>query len=168
MKRAMRSAVLLLPALAACYTYRGATIESARVGEPVRARISGAEAERVAEILGRDDRYLEGELLERTDSTVLIAVPSTTGAEGGAITRAYQRIQVPRTGVQEVELRELDRVKTTGAVLAVTAGVAAAVTGAMAAVGNPSRDGKGRENPEDFRPPIYNIRLLSIPLRIGW
>jgi hypothetical protein len=168
MNRVLRPAVLLLPALAACYTYREASIESARIGEPVRARISGAEAERVAEILGRDDRYLEGELLERTDTTLLIAVPSTTGAEGGSVTRAYQRIQVPRTGVQEVELRELDRLRTTGAVVVVAAGVSAAVVGALSAIGKPNDDGKGRPNPEDFRPPIYNIRLLSIPVRIGW
>lgn len=110
-----------------CYSYATASMESVQVGQPVRARVSGAQAERLEPILGSTDRTVQGQLLEKSDSAVTIAVARPLSAEASAtVARAYQRIEVPRADVQEIEIRHLDRFRTSLAVVGAAAGVAAA------------------------------------------
>lgn len=124
-KLPMMCGLMLL--VGACYGYAGASMETVRVGQPVRARISGAQAERLEPVLGNTGRTVEGELLEKADSAVVIAVATPVSTEGSvALTRAYQRIEIPRADLQDIEVRHLDRARTSLAVLGAVGGVAAA------------------------------------------
>ena len=153
----------LMLLVAGCYGYTGASLDSVRVGEPVRARISGAQAERLEPILGNTGRTIEGQLLEKDDSGIVVAVASPVSSEGSAtVLRAYQRVAVSRADLQEVEIRHLDRARTTIAIVGATA--AAAV--AFAAVSQIVQLGSGgnRSNTNKNRVPIA-VTIIRIPLR---
>jgi hypothetical protein len=112
--------------LGGCYSYRVVPVEQVPVGETVRARVSAAEAERLREVIGRDDRVLEGQLLAPADSGVLVAVRTSVI---DAAVQTHQRILVPRQGLLELEVRRLDRWKTAGiAAVVVAAATAVAVS----------------------------------------
>lgn len=143
----------LMLLLAGCYGYNGATVETVRVGEPVRARVSGAQAERLEPVLGNTGRVLEGELIDKGDSALTIAVATPMSSEGGTTqSRAYQRIEIPRSDLQEIEVRHLDRTRTSLAV----AGVAAGAAAAFAAVSQVVQlgQGSGRSNTNKSRVPL--------------
>lgn len=125
----------LLFAGAGCYRYSASSVESLRIGESVRARISGAQAERLEPVLGYTDRSIEGDLLEKADSALVIAVATPLSSEASAgVSRAYQRIAIPRNDLQEIEIRRLDRTRTSLAVVGATVGVAAVVVGVSQAI----------------------------------
>ena len=117
--------ILAIGALSAgCYSYAPVAPSSAPVGVAVRARLTEPEAERIRGLLGRDDRLIEGTLMESVPDAIVIAVPTTPGtstpALGGA--RLHQRISVQVPGLVELEARSLDRLRTglfVGAVVAV-------------------------------------------------
>jgi len=97
-----------------CYSYRVVPVEQAPVGETVRARVSSAEAERLREVIGRDDRVVEGELLAPPDSAILVAVRTSVI---DASVQTHQRVTVPRQGLVELEVRRLDRWTRSGNVV---------------------------------------------------
>lgn len=132
--------VALLSLLGGCYTYHTVPLENAPVGRTIRARISATEAERVGTILGRENRLLEGQLLDRPDGGLLIAVPSSHSVEGGSNVATFQRIAVPRESLLELETRRLDKRRTAGAIaLAVTVVTYAAIN----AFTNSNSSGRG-------------------------
>jgi hypothetical protein len=114
---------LAAPAIAACYTYTVQPIDRIPVGAAVRARISGSEADRLGHELGRDPgRLVEGEVLEKPDTGLLLSVPSVLDAQDGSVRRLHQRLVLSRSGILELEVRRLDTWKTAG-VMAVAAAV---------------------------------------------
>jgi hypothetical protein len=115
--------VLMSTVFGGCYSYRVVPVEQAPVGETVRARVSPAEADRLREVIGRDDRVVEGELLAPPDSAILVAVRTSVV---DASVQTHQRVTVPRQGLLELEVRRLDRWKTVGIAAAVV-GVASAL-----------------------------------------
>ncbi len=125
--RGVRAAALGLTglALSACYAYTGAPATGTRVGERVRVHVSGAEADRLEPMLGQSARTIEGDLLELADSAIAlgVALPYQLDATTMA-SRAQQRIVIPRAEVQDLELRRLDKLRTS---LLIGAGVAAVV-----------------------------------------
>lgn len=148
--------------LAGCYGYSAATVETVRVGQPVRARVSGAQAERLEPVLGDIGRVVEGQLLDKADSALTIAVATPVSSEGAtSLSRAYQRIEIPRAELQEIELRHLDRTRTSLAVVAAAAGAAAAF-GAVSQVVQLG-SGSSRSNPNRMRlpvaTPLFRFRL---------
>ena len=152
----------LMLLVAGCYGYSGATIETLSVGQPVRARISGAQAERLEPVLGNAGRIVEGELLEKADSSLTIAVATPISSEGSvSVSRAYQRVAIPRADLQEIEVRHLDRGRTSLAVVGAAAGVAAAFAAVSQVV--QLGEGGGRPNPNRSRVPtpvpLFRIRL---------
>jgi len=152
-----RRAIYGLALLAGCYGYSGATIETVRVGQPVRARVTGAQAERLEPVLGNTGRVVEGQLLEKADSALTIAVATPLSSEGSVtLSRAYQRIEIPRADLQEIEVRHLDRTRTSLALLGAAAGAAAAFAAVSQVVELGS--GGGRSNTNKSRLPV------SVPL----
>jgi hypothetical protein len=119
----------ILPLLTACYTY--APIEPARIqpGAGVRARVTGAAAERLAPLLGMSDaRLVSGRLLDTRADTMIVEVPTIVPTTvGGAAERLHQRVSIPRTDLVELETRRLDRVRTA----AVAGGIALVVGAAV-------------------------------------
>lgn len=135
-----------LGGLSACYSYVAAPPSGARVGERVRVRISGAQAERLEPVLGLTGRTIEGDLLDQIDSSITIGVPLPTASISGTLTAGpQQRIVVARADVQQMELRRLDKLRTSlligGAVVAAAAIAVAkesSVLGGSGATGSPN------------------------------
>lgn len=138
--------------LSACFAYTAAPLSGARVGERVRVRVSGAEADRLEPMLGQSGRTIEGDLLEQADSSIAlgVALPYQLDATTMA-SRAQQRIVIPRAELQELELRRLDKLRTS---LLIGAGVAGAV--AIAASKGSSLFGGGGAggSPNEQRMPL--------------
>jgi len=116
----------LLVVLSGCYTYTTLPPSGPRIGEQVRVRISGAEAERLESVVGVRNRAVEGELVGQDDSSLALALPLPgASAEGTLSQQAQQRIVIPRAEVQGVEVRRLDKLRTSiligSAVVAVAA-----------------------------------------------
>ena len=157
--RAVRRFVLLLGA-AGCYSYSLTPVDRLSVGEPVRARITGAEAERLEPILGSSGREVEGPLLEMQDSGIVVAVSSTVSTEGGmSATRAYQRISIPRSELEEVQVRHLDGFRTGVLVAGGAVGVAAIFAAASGAISLGTGQGKGNSNKSREPSPLPILRL---------
>jgi hypothetical protein len=155
-------AVLLLPMVSGgCYRYSYVERDALRPGEDVRVRLNADEAERVGDILGRDDRVYDGRVLEAPDSTLTLAIRSFIVQQGGATESGHQRIVVPRSSVVEMQLRTLDRPRTAGAIaVAVAATTAAAIISLKAING---KDDKGTKLPGERS----RIPGLVIPLRFA-
>lgn len=144
-----------------CYSYSAVPVSTAPVGEPVRVRLSGAEAERLEPVLGFTDREIEGQLLEQSDSSIVLSValplPATSGS---TLERAHQRIIIPRSDLQELQRRHLDKTRTSllvGAGVVAVSAIIAASTGAVE-LGIGGR----RPNPNATRVPA------GAPLLLRW
>ena len=152
--RGVRGAALGLVAwaLSACYAYTAAPPSGARVGERVRLRVSGAEADRLEATLGQSDRTIEGDLLELADSSIAlgVALPYQLDATTTA-SRAQQRIVIPRAELQALELRRLDKMRTS---LLIGAGVAAVVAIAASQGSSLLGSGGGGGSPNERRVPV--------------
>jgi hypothetical protein len=113
-------------ALSACYSYTAVPPNGAKIGQQVRVRVSGAQAERLEPVLGMTERNIEGELLEQGDTSIALAIslpePTASGALGE---RTQQRIVISRADLQDIELRRLDKLRTSLLVGAAVAGVVA-------------------------------------------
>lgn len=129
--RYLRSACCaLMAALSGCYSYTAVSPDEVRPGATVRARITAAEAERVGEVIGRDTRVLEGELVEGEPNSVLLEVTSGSNMTGTPTQRLRQRLRLERPALVEMEVRRLDSWRTAGvvAVAGVVAGYVIATT----------------------------------------
>lgn len=133
-------------ALSACYSYTAASPAGARVGERVRARVSAAEADRLEPTLGQSGRTIEGDLLEQADSSIAlgVALPYQLDATTMA-SRAQQRVVIPRAELQELELRRLDKLRTSllvgvgvAGVVAIAASKGSSLFGGSGAGGSPN------------------------------
>ena len=148
--------------LAGCYSYTVVPPQDATVGQGVRARVTGAQAEQLEPVLGMTNREIEGQLIEQHDSSIVlsVAIPLST-AGGGSIERGHQRIVIPRTELQELQLRHLDRTRTS---LLVGAGIGAVAVAVAASAGKIDLgQGGSRGNPNREVLPIP-LTLLRVPL----
>lgn len=150
--------------LSACYTYTAAPLTAPRVGERVRVRVSGTEADRLEPTLGQSGRTIEGDLLEQADSIIALGVALPYQLDGSTMaSRAQQRIVIPRTELQQLELRRLDKLRTS---LLIGVGVAGVVTIA-ASKGSSLFGGSGAGgSPNERRVPVIAPMLgwkLTIP-----
>lgn len=137
-----RSLLLLgLLALGGCYSYSVVPMESAAAGTRVRARISATEADRLSEILGREERVLEGRVLPGASQGLLLEVPAALTTAGTSVRWMNQRIELAPADVLELEVRRLDPWRTAGAVAVLTTVVGYAAVQAFDAVGEPSGEG---------------------------
>jgi hypothetical protein len=137
--------------LAGCYTYAPATLETVPAGAKVRALLSTEAQVDLRDRVGIDARELEGSLVERDESKILLAVrvppPATGFSTGEAV---FQRIDIARQDVLRVDVRKVDGPRTAlfigGIAAAATAGVAAALQGS-----NPGDPGGNGPGPEESR-----------------
>jgi hypothetical protein len=124
--------VAALVAASGCYSYQTVGIDEVRPGRDVRVRVTGEEGARVSGVVGYTTRDVEGKVIELDSDALLLTVPAQTAVEGSSLRRFYQRIDVPRSAVIEIEARRLNATKTFlaagGAALAGTAVVIAAFT----------------------------------------
>ena len=139
---------------------------SGTVGEQVRVRVSGAQAERLEPVLGMTDREIEGQLLEQSDSSVVLSVPRPLAAEGGStFERAHQRVVIPRADLQEIDRRQLDKTRTSLLVGAGIVVISTAVAAAMGAieVGSGGDRGSSRRRVVPVHAPVLLRWRFALP-----
>jgi hypothetical protein len=119
----------MLPLLAGCYAYAPIEPATVRPGISVRARVSGAGADRIAPLLGTSNaRLLSGRLVDTHADTLIVEVPTVMQASSAGLAEPlHQRVSIPRTDLLELETRRLDRFRTAAVV-----GSVAIVVGAIA------------------------------------
>ena len=100
-------------ALAGCYRYVPAGGTPLTAGRDVRVRINEAESNRFATVLPDGTRLVEGKVIQNSADELLLEVPMSSNALGSRIETLSQRLDFSRSGIVEIELRELDRTKTT-------------------------------------------------------
>ena len=124
-----RSLLSVLPLLVGCYAYTPIEPAAVRPGTSVRARVSGAGAERIAPLLGTSDaRLVSGRLLDIRVDTMIVEVPTIIQASfAGSPERLHQRVSIPQSDLLELETRRLDRFRTVA-----LAGSVAIIVGAIA------------------------------------
>ena len=144
----------VLPILSACYVYAPIEPAMAKPGMSVRARVSGATADQIEPILGISNaRMLDGRLVDIHGDTLIVEVPAVLRAEiGSSIQTLYQRIAIPRTGLFELESRQLDRTRTT--IVAAAGGVAIGALIIRAVKGNPGDEALPGGGGAEFHVPL--------------
>ncbi|HEU5210330.1 MAG TPA: hypothetical protein VFU06_13130 [Longimicrobiales bacterium] len=152
--------VLLLSLLfgTGCYSYSEAAIEDVAPGTPVRLRVTGAEADRLAELRMSDDREVPGTLLRRENGAILLDTPIAAADATSRAGRLTQRVEIPVSQVQDVEVRRLDRLRT-GALVGAVAAAAVFIVMEGFGSGNANDDRPPIENPEMRRGPAVQIRV---------
>jgi hypothetical protein len=139
--------LFLLPSLGGCYTYATMPVDQVPVGADVRARISGAEADRLTQELGREqDRVITGELVDKRESDLLLTVPSLIHSSVASNDRVYQKLSIPRSSILEMDVRRLDKWKSGGLMALAAALVTVIAVRQFGGNGNPSGSGKGGTN----------------------
>jgi hypothetical protein len=120
----LRPVLLILTAglLSGCYRYGPVEANGLRPGLGVRARITGAAADRLSSLLGDAPRVLVGNVISQSGDTVIVETPAVMQAQvGSSIQTLHQRVALVRGDVVEWETRSLDRVRTFGLVGAIAA-----------------------------------------------
>lgn len=162
--RSCPSSPVLLIVLLGCYRYVPARMDEIALGAEVRARVSAEAAIRLSEVLDSEDRLLEGKLLERDDSTTLLLVPVATRQNPARIETLHQRLSIPRGEIVDLELKRLDRTRTSA--LIVLGAVAAGVVVSEQLFGD-SREDRRRDDgpPNESLIPRRGLSLyLPLPL----
>jgi hypothetical protein len=137
-----------------CYTYEPVRLGEIPVGADVRARVSADEAERLREVFGREDRLVDGTVVEDGTDGLLLDAPVLSAVQRGGETLS-QRLSLPASEILEVELRQLDQVRT-GTLLGV------AVAGAVYLLVSQLEGGRGTEERPELPPPTE----MRLPIRI--
>lgn len=151
--RIMTAAACL--AAAGCYSYVPVPLGDIPQGAQARARLSAEEAVRMRELLGREDRLLEGEVVESGGDALLLAIPVGRTTAGLPSRQLHQRVRLSRSAIVEIEQRTLSTWRT-GLLIGGGAAVAAAiVTAAFAAADEP--DGQGKPQPERILIPLFRF-----------
>lgn len=141
--------------LGGCYRYVPAGAGSVPAGSAVRVELSGDAARRMEEVMGRELRYLSGELEGWADEVVLsVPLPSLAGSPGGAL---RQRVVLTPQEILDVDVRELHRGRTA----ALSGVIAVGVTAAIFAVF------RGLSSSEDFDPTDPPDESSRVPVPLG-
>ena len=128
-------------------------------GQTVRARITGEFSDSLSPILLRDVRDFEGVVVENAGSSILIEIPVEEAYAGLRLQTLSQRVEIPDAVFQDVEIKELDGVRTYGAVALVVAAVGGFIlTQFNKQSGGASGGGPG--GPEDS---ILPLPMVSVP-----
>ena len=154
-----RSVLILAGLLSAtgCYHYQAYSPQEVGVGQAVRLRLTADEAAKYSDLRLSDPRLVEGKVVDRSATGFML--DATVGVNSAQVgTRALtQRLSIPTSGVIDVELKTLDRTKTSLVVGSAAAVGVVALLKAGGAFGG--SDTPGTDNPEARRIPILRLRL---------
>ena len=145
---------LVALALSGCYRYSVIDPAQANAGVEVRARITPEESARIDELIGTQDRVLEGEIVGRESTGIILSVPTVLQEAGLSTTRLHQRLTLPTASIVELEERRLDRLRTYSLIGAIAAIAGYAVI---------SQFGRSSDDPGGDKPGRED---LVIPVRI--
>jgi hypothetical protein len=97
----------------ACYRYTPAASATPSSGDVVRLDLTTAGIGRMSSVLGRDAVAVEGSILAADDTSYTMSVSGTRQRENqSTLSWAGERVVIPRSAVQSVERRSLDKKKT--------------------------------------------------------
>lgn len=106
---AMSTLLLSVIVSSGCYSFRLRPMDQVPEGAEIRARVSGDQAGRLSDLLGSElGRDFTGRFIEWSPSDQAIIEVRQPGAG----TRIFQRVDVPRSEVLEMEVRAFDATKT--------------------------------------------------------
>ncbi|MDH5758858.1 MAG: hypothetical protein OEZ65_04665 [Gemmatimonadota bacterium] len=106
-----------------CFQYLPSTPQEIAPGQSVRVRLTPEEASRFADLRLASPRLLEGTVVDRSASAFMLDASVGGRAAGDGSVALSQRVNVPLSGIVEVERKEMDRARTS---LLVGGGVALA------------------------------------------
>lgn len=112
---------------AGCYAYRPVDFDEVRVDSEVRVRLTARQFDELNGVLPSESRVIEGRVLEENGSSYLMLVPILAELRGARIETIHQRLDISRSGIVEIEIREMDRLRT-----GIAIGAGAAVLGYVA------------------------------------
>lgn len=115
-------------AMSGCYTYSPVRPADAVLNARVRATVSSAQAEELAQVLRSATSQVVGTLVERNDERVLLEVPLWAGGTGVSSQALHSRVSIPFSDLVSLESRTFSRWRTAVSVGAVVAAVAGSWT----------------------------------------
>jgi hypothetical protein len=97
----------------ACYRYTPTSNATPSLGDIVRLDLTTAGMGRMSSILGRDAVAVEGSIVAVDDTSYVMSVSGTRQREDQSrLSWAGERVVIPRSAVQSIERRSLDKKKT--------------------------------------------------------
>ena len=152
------SAAVLCALLAGCYKYAPLDTADAKPGSSVRARLSVPAATRIApSIVGGNARVLTGVVVDAGPSAFTLEVPSVPAGTPTAQQGLFQRVNIGRGDLVELERRTLDKQRT-GAVIAAAIAGAGIIAAAII-------HGQSTGSNAPVEPPPNFMRRLTANLR---
>jgi hypothetical protein len=148
--------------LPACYRYQPVTLEAVPEGATVRAVLSPSASAALKERHGiSSGSHLEGTVLEDYGAAVALWVASVPASPEFGSGTLYQQVDVLKSDILRVDLRELDRGKTAFLALGGAVAVAVAARAALSGGTGESNSGGGGVPPESrgTRLPIVILRF---------
>ena len=143
-RRTMAALSLAAFTLSGCYSYRYAEPADVVAGTDVRLRLNAEEAGRLEESVGLTDRTISGSVVAGSSTSSWILETQVPGMGSNGM---FQRVDVERAGVTEVEVKEFSALKT--GLLGVGLGAVVAVVAAAAISGGPETPENSDVNPPD-------------------
>jgi hypothetical protein len=140
-----------------CYRYVPVNPGDVSPGQEVRVRLTAEEAGRYTDLRLREPRLMEGTLVQASSAEVVVEANIGAGDPTRGARVFVQQVTVPRSGILEVELREVDRFRTGLLVAGGGALLTVAIIKGGGAFGGD--DGPGGEIPELRRIPLFRLRL---------
>lgn len=118
-------AIIAILLAAGCYRYEPMTVPTPSVGREYRATLSAGGAVALEPVLGKDVVVFEGMLRSESVDTLRFALTRTQTRQGRVASWTGEVIDVPRSGVANLQRRVLDRPKTfRTALLGILGGIA--------------------------------------------
>jgi hypothetical protein len=131
-----------------CYRYAPATLETVPLGTEVRALVSTERELALRDSLGLSVHPLHGTLVEREAGRVLLAVRTAVGSPAFGSQPLYQHVGLTPQDVLRVDVRRLQRGKTTALALAVASAATLVTLGLLGKL-NPGSPGAGGGGPPE-------------------
>lgn len=154
--------LVLAAALAAsgCFAYLPSSPQEVAPGEGVRLRLTAEEAARYLDLRLASPRVMEGTLLDRTASELVVeaSIGASDPTRGTRV--LVQRVSVPLTGIVDVERKKLDTFKT-----GLLAGGGTALVTALL-IRHAAGSGSEEEPPDDV-PEARRIPLIRFAIPLG-
>jgi len=137
--------LVCLLATSGCYTYQRSSPAEVGPGQDIRVRLTGSFADSLGPILMTDDaRVVEGAIVERNNGSLMLEVSVNSQLQGIRMETLSQRVLVPTEEMVDVEVKELSKGRTYGAIgLIVGVGVAIVVAQLSGDSGGASTGGPG-------------------------
>lgn len=148
---------LLFLALPACYSYSPVERGTPEAGSEVRLRLNDDGAERVVRQTPLTEReVLEGRIVQQGDQEIRVLVSRPARRQFAAGGRMQDTVGLLRSGIESVELKQMETGKTAALVGGITAGavlLGATLLNSGGGGGSPPGDG-GDSNPLNIAIPV--------------